>query len=491
MRQGDIFEQEREILFQTDEEERQTELSGDESFTDSSSSPPLSRSNSHSDQWPRSYRKSMDMLTGITPPTTTSLVSFFNKKQQSSVFGSFSSYGSKQLLLDKDYDVHNNSAVISVPDLSFVEENRTATFFQSVLNGINILCGVAILTIPYAVKEGGWLGLFVLFCFGIITCYTGILLQRCLESSHGLHTYLDIGQAAFGTTGRILISGCCVEYIIMMSDNLSGLFPMTSLNIIGVSLDSTQIFAIVTTFIVLPTVWLRDLSLLSYLSGSVDGVGFRHSGQILDLSSLPVAVGIFGFGFTAHSVFPNIYSSMKEPSQFPMVLLTSFGFCTLFYIGLAVCGYTMFGDEIQSQFTLNLPQEFTSSKIAIWTAVVTPMMKYALTITPVVLSLEELMPSSKNMRSKGVSLIFRTILVLSTLVVALAFPFFATVAALIGSFIAMLIAFIFPCLCYLRISKDQLTNTDIAVCIFIIIIGVVSGCCGTYSAIARLIHEIA
>jgi len=37
---------------------------------------------------------------------------------------------------------------------------------------------------------------------------------------------------------------------------------------------------------------------------------------------LPVAIGIYGFGFSGHSVFPNIYSSMKEPSRFPTVLIT-------------------------------------------------------------------------------------------------------------------------------------------------------------------------
>ncbi|KAG2335037.1 hypothetical protein Bca52824_006217 [Brassica carinata] len=546
MKQEETFEQEREYLFQTDEEDEESQAES------SVPSTPLSRNGSNNDPvlWPRSYRQSMDMLTGVTPPMRTSFVSSFHRRRQSSVSGSFTSSLKQQLLIDKeDKDETQNNVVtsiksflashlnLSVPeDLSFPQETGSCTFSQSVLNGINVLCGVALLTMPYAVREGGWLGLFILFSFGVITFYTGILLKRCLENSPGIHTYPDIGQASFGTTGRILVSASCVECIIMMSDNLSGMFPNTSLYITGLSLNSNQVFAITTTLIVLPTVWLRDLSLLSYISGSspkltiiskifdlfssktyfsffllaggvfssillalclfwvgsVGGVGFQLQGKVLDLKNLPVAIGIYGFGFGSHSVFPNIYSSMKEPSKFPLVLLISFAFCTLFYIAVAVCGYTMFGDAIQSQFTLNMPQHFTSSKIAAWTAVLTPMTKYALTITPVVLSLEELIPSSsRKMRSKGASMLFRTVLVLSTLVVALTVPFFATVAALIGSFIAMLIALIFPCLCYMSIMKGRLSNSQMGICIFIVIIGVVSGCCGTYSAIARLIGEMA
>ncbi|CDY55127.1 BnaA03g55040D [Brassica napus] len=518
-------EQEREDLYHTDDDE-------DEESQAHSSVPstPLSRNDSNTDAvpWPRSYRQSMDLLTGVTPPISTNLVSSFRKRRQSSAFGSFASSSSKQsLLIDKDET--QNSIVtsiksftdshlkLSVPDdLSIPQENRKCTISQSVINGVNVLCGGALLTMPYALKEGGWLGLLILFSFGIITLYTGILLKRCLENSPGIHTYPDIGQAAFGTTGRILLSiflymdlyATCVEYIIMMSDNMSGMFPNTSLYIAGISLNSNQVFAVTTTLIVLPTVWLRDLSLLSYISaggvfssillalclfwvGSVGGVGFQLQGQVLDLTNLPVAIGIYGFGFGGHAVLPNIYSSMKEPSKFPLVLLMSFGFCTLFYIAISVCGYTMFGEAIQSQFTLNMPQYFTSSKIAVWTAVITPMTKYPLTLTPVLLSLEELLPSSsRKMRSKGVSMIIRTILVLSTLVVALTVPFFATVAALIGSFVAMLIAVIFPCLCYLKIMKGRLTNFHMAICVLIIIVGVVSGVCGTYSAIVRLIGEM-
>lgn len=72
--------------------------------------------------------------------------------------------------------------------------------------GMNVLCGVGLLSTPYAVKEGGWSSLSLLFIFGILSFYTGILLRHCLDSQPGLETYPDIGQAAFGTTGRIAIS---------------------------------------------------------------------------------------------------------------------------------------------------------------------------------------------------------------------------------------------------------------------------------------------
>lgn len=75
-----------------------------------------------------------------------------------------------------------------------------------VFAGINVLAGVGILTTPYALKEGGWLILLYLLIFSVICFYTGILLRRCLESESGVVTYPDIGQAAFGTTGRIIIS---------------------------------------------------------------------------------------------------------------------------------------------------------------------------------------------------------------------------------------------------------------------------------------------
>lgn len=55
--------------------------------------------------------------------------------------------------------------------------------------------------------------------------------------------------------------------------------------------------------------------------------------------------------------------------------------------------------------------------------VVAPVTKFALSITPVALAIEELMPSAQ-LRSHGVSILIRTSLVVSTLIVALTVPYF-------------------------------------------------------------------
>ncbi|KAL9682288.1 hypothetical protein QQ045_014083 [Rhodiola kirilowii] len=122
----------------------------------------------------------------------------------------------------------------------------------------------------------------------------------------------------------------------------------------------------------------------------------------------------------------------------PLSLICSFAICFVLYFVAAIVGYLMFGDSVQSQFTLNMPKEFMVSKVAVWTTVLNPVARYAITITPVALCLEELLPSAE-FKGHIISIIIRTLLVISTLVVALTIPFFGIVMALIGSFLAMLL----------------------------------------------------
>ncbi|CAL9752150.1 unnamed protein product [Musa acuminata subsp. burmannicoides] len=378
---------------------------------------PRSRPSSHSTNWPQSYRQSIDMYSGLSPATgfmgtptlsrlSSSFFSSFRVKHTPEKTASLIKPLLPTTTADEQPQEERQSSDSLLtpllpsrkPSLEKIQEkvfhelpsSRNSSYGQAVFNGMNVLCGVGILSTPYAVKEGGWLGLSILLTYAVLAWYTGILLRHCLDSQQGLATYPDIGQAAFGTTGRIAISiilylelyASCVEYIILERDNLSSLFPNAQLNIGGTHIDSHLLFAILTTVIVLPTTWLRDLSVLSYISvggviasvsvvlslfwvGQFDHVGFQNKGTPLNLSGIPIAIGIYGFCYSGHAVFPNIYSSLKKPNQFPSVLFVSFVICTVMYSAVAVMGYTMNGESTLSQFTLNMPQNLLASKVAV------------------------------------------------------------------------------------------------------------------------------
>jgi vesicular inhibitory amino acid transporter len=512
------------------------------SVTAASASP-----SSYTHQWPQSYRQSIDILSSVQSPN----LSFLGTPTLSRLSNSFlnSSFRGKtpevisnlvkpllrptsdeqEQQQQQHEDARKSSQYIlpssRKPSLDQIPEDRKpvvighelspyqkCSYTQGVMNGINVLCGVGILSTPYAIKLGGWLGLVILFLFALLAWYTGVLLRCCLDSKEGLETYPDIGHAAFGTTGRIAISiilyvelyACCIEYLILEGDNLSKLFPNAHLTIGGMTLNSHVFFAILTTLIVMPTTWLRDLSCLSYLSaggviasflvvmclfwiGIIDNVGFENKGTALNLPGIPIAIGLYGYCYSGHGVFPNIYSSLKNRNQFPSILFTCIGLSTILFAGAAVAGYKMFGDATESQFTLNLPENLVVSKVAVWTTVANPITKYALTITPLSMALEELLPPNQQKYSNII--VLRSALVLSTLLIALSVPFFGLVMALVGSLLTMLVTYILPCACFLAILKKKVTWYQIAACSFIIVVGVCCACVGTYSSLSSIIQS--
>ncbi|EPS65238.1 amino acid transporter, partial [Genlisea aurea] len=467
-------------------------------------------------------RRSMEIYTSLATPTmsflksTSFVTTAGDKKSPTSMNGShlfkplISSSSSED---DEEVPTSTLATKLSCASdwrtsLSGIPPLQRCSYAQSILNAVNVLCGIGILSTPYALKEGGWLSLILLFVLGVITCYTGILLKRCLESSSQLQTYPDIGSAAFGTKGRICIAAIlyvelyssCVEYLIMMTDALSAYIPTAHVDVAGIHLNSYQICAVTSTLIILPTVWLRNLSLLSYISvggvvtlalivicliwvGVVSEIGFHPSGNALNLTKVPIAIGIYSFCYGSHSVFPNIYSSMEEPSQFPSVLIISFLISGLLYGGVAVCAFLMFGEATNSQFTLNMPSNSVASNVAGWSVVLAPLTKFGLSMTPVALAIEELFPAT-HVQSHTLPILIRTLLTFSTLAVALAFPYFGSMMALIGSFLEMVVCIILPCACYLMIQDGKLSKVEIGSCCTMIMVGVLCAISGTYSAIS-------
>ncbi|KAL0358094.1 UNVERIFIED_CONTAM: Amino acid transporter AVT1I [Sesamum calycinum] len=208
-------------------------------------------------------------------------------------------------------------------------QNKGTTFITTCFNGLNALTGIGILSIPYALSEGGWTSLTALFMICLVCLYTGLLLKRCMDTNPLIKTYPDIGAQAFGRKGRAVISIfmylelflLAIEFLILEGDNLHMLFS-----------KFLRPRGILASVVLVATVsWI----------GAVEGVGFSEKGVLLRCDGLATAISL----------------------------------STVSYGSMAILGYLMYGDNVMSQVTLNLPTRNTSSKIAVYTTLINPVTK--------------------------------------------------------------------------------------------------------------------
>ena len=157
---------------------------------------------------------------------------------------------------------------------------------------------------------------------------------------------------------------------------------------------------------------------------------------------------------------------------------------------MAIVGYLMYGENVESQITLNLQTSEVAAAIAIYTTLVIPVTRYALMVTPVAIAIEGgISENYKNRRA--VKLFIRVALLVSTTIVAFVFPYFENLMAIVGSIFEVLASFILPCLCYLKSygSYQSWSYKHIGI-VGIIVFGTIAGVLGTCSSILELVRYI-
>ena len=109
-----------------------------------------------------------------------------------------------------------------------------STLPQTIVNSVNVLVGVGLLSLPLGIYFAGWIvGLTFLLFSALITRYTASLLSKCLDTDESLITFADIAYASFGSNARIITSilftveliAACVALVVLFADSLNMLIP--------------------------------------------------------------------------------------------------------------------------------------------------------------------------------------------------------------------------------------------------------------------------
>ena len=114
-----------------------------------------------------------------------------------------------------------------------------STLPQTILNSVNVLIGVGLLSLPLGLKYAGWLpgSIFLLFA-AITTRYTASLLGKCMAEDQTLLTFSDLAYVSFGSRARFATAVlftfelviACVALVVLFADSLNVLVPIWGIN---------------------------------------------------------------------------------------------------------------------------------------------------------------------------------------------------------------------------------------------------------------------
>ncbi|KAI9742033.1 MAG: hypothetical protein M1834_000422 [Cirrosporium novae-zelandiae] len=370
-----------------------------------------------------------------------------------------------------------------------------STLPQTISNSINVLIGVGLLGLPMGIKYAGWaIGMPMLLFAAICTSYTAKLLAKCLDVDKSLVTFADLAYISFGHPARVITSilftlellAANVALVVLFADSLNAL--VDSWGILEFKI-LCGLFLIPLCFV--PMRWLSFSSTLGILCcfgivliTFIDGLIKPHTPGSLrepaktylfpaDWRTLPLSFGLLMSPWGGHSVFPNLYRDMRHPQKYGRAVKTTYTFTYLLDLSMAVAGLLMFGDSVRDEVTANLlltigyPQA-TKFIIIILVSII-PLTKIPLNAFPIVSTLEifsgldpRALPATDSMLGmSGFTRGFlkagiRVFTISIIVVIAIVFPAFDRIMALMGSALCFTICIILPLSFHLKIFGKEI-----------------------------------
>ncbi|KAK9721372.1 hypothetical protein K7432_003479 [Basidiobolus ranarum] len=412
--------------------------------------------------------------------------------------------------------VGNSDKASEIEDeLELIDERHHGSNWGAYFNLVCIMAGSGVLQLPFCLRQGGWIGLGSIALCSYIAYYSGILLIKCLYvDGKRLNNFSEVGQVAFGNSGRALVNfftgsmlfGSSALFFILASINLRQLFQEAL-----PSWKVTHWIVICTVMIWPPFVFmktLKEVAILSFfgafatvimvfivvVTGFMDLPNYLDSThEYMNLFAFPSVLASVGFSFGGNSVFPHVEHGMTNRKDWPKVLRRALLTVFAMYFTTAFVGYYVYGDKVESPILKTLPiGPCLTFAIIVITAHV--LLTNPILLASLALEVEHAMKIDRIHMSCGRELLsrvaFRSILLCSSALVAIILPYFAEVVTLLGAVSNAMLIFVLPIAFNYRLFGGPTTFSRKFWECLIVLIGFMSCGFGTYSAVISLYEKI-
>lgn len=388
-------------------------------------------------------------------------------------------------LLKPDYSLGEPPMVEEQPLLDHVRKSTSA---QTVFNSINVLIGIGVLSVPLGFKFSGWLtGLICVTLCAISTCYTAILMSRCLAKVPHLMTYNDIGNYVIGGKVNAFIFVCfvidllaaAVSLVLVFSDSFHALMPEVPIVQFKVTILSILFFVnflplkVLSLFSLVGVACTTSIVLIAFVCGLVkpESPGSLH--QVFPLQPLPsswqnffLGLGIFMAPWGGHAVFPELFRDMKTPSKYSRSVKITFFFAFVTDIFIGMVGLFMFGDGIKDEYTKNLLETSGYPKwiprLVFLLMGLLPVAKLPLVSKPIVSFLDAHLGTFETQWLNSCKhIVSRAFLSFLLLLISITVTSFGRIMAFLGSAICFTVCITLPLIFYLCLFSDELSKKQI------------------------------